>query len=839
MRSIVGSCFAIAVLGACALPGSTGDDWKRIEKEAKVVDQVAKRVELYGLVTASTPSLVNATEKDGTSPFEFKLERGAQAYYEDARRDVNAKEAFLGQSVSNTSLQATAAINPDVRAQVNREKSHAAVSASRNSTVQAKVDAAIEAEYQLALESAVDETDSAKSLQIRKEATDRYIERTNQAKSSTSPGATSALADSRTLIPNVSSATDESKLSFESPFSLLSKLGDQQPIVSNRSAIITAAGDNTVEGIFRVLGNPTEATEATGRSAFFGVTMISVTPGKRTRKKHAADITVTTQLVSRAVHASEVDGLEVLSTLDADVRARILCDSALESFERIRQCSRADVQGQPLVMGLNVFRSSAKALAGDLEKKDVGDAKVQYQRIPAELQGGIIELKLDPAFEGNDGVLVGSNGFASCSGNLESTNLVCEFAEDYAPMVSAVSPMTESQVMELGNSQRSRTQIALDIAAALERAGEKYAGRFFSEFAKQKQLDAVSRTPQNLVTGYSSGSMFGYQIGPGFTAIDDLDEKEPDVGLVLQRQSFPALLLFNIRNDVRRTKVFLVKRPNNLTQNDARGTTQVSGDVYYLAVMKPHVRLSQSWRWSPTKILWRPWNRLSEVERAKMMYDLQVSKDSPTSNSAMSFLRTRADGYRRLVGTTIAEVPIPEKSKKARVTEVVASKKVLDVGEDGKPIETDIQIRVKGVNLDVAGKSCIMESLSQAKPPKSPMSFAIDGAHSRLLTCGVRIRRDGAGAWKLSVGQNESDPNKLFADVLIFEVPPEKTPQKPEEKPVFRYEVSDMKGTSNYRVFAPSGLNAESSMGLVRDHVAPKPLEVECEAKCAGCCRAE
>ena len=73
-------------------------------------------------------------------------------------------------------------------------------------------------------------------------------------------------------------------------------LKDLKPTVSNRSALITAAGDKAVEAIFRVLGKPGEAQRFKDKAVVFGIAMVSVNPGWRTREGFAADISVQVEM---------------------------------------------------------------------------------------------------------------------------------------------------------------------------------------------------------------------------------------------------------------------------------------------------------------------------------------------------------------------------------------------------------------------------------------------------------------------------------------------------------------------------------------------------------------
>jgi hypothetical protein len=124
------------------------------------------------------------------------------------------------------------------------------------------------------------------------------------------------------------------------------------------------------------------------------------------------------------------------------------------------------------------------------------------------------------------------------------------------PVVAAVAPMTESNVEQDQNSRRSARQFALDLAAVFTAAGLNVQGSFFDHYAQSLQQDIDQATQNVSVNTYSiNGGLFGFEVGPKLRAIGDPTKLQSDPTTILDRQSFPALIIFGFDNNDLRPRV--------------------------------------------------------------------------------------------------------------------------------------------------------------------------------------------------------------------------------------------------------------------------------------------
>src|SRR5262249_46928609 len=73
-------------------------------------------------------------------------------------------------------------------------------------------------------------------------------------------------------------------------------LKSNPPTINNRMALNIAAGDVATEGVLNLLLSPGQAGKLTGKRVLFGVTMVSINPGRKTRQHYAGDITADADL---------------------------------------------------------------------------------------------------------------------------------------------------------------------------------------------------------------------------------------------------------------------------------------------------------------------------------------------------------------------------------------------------------------------------------------------------------------------------------------------------------------------------------------------------------------
>jgi hypothetical protein len=128
---------------------------------------------------------------------------------------------------------------------------------------------------------------------------------------------------------------------------------------------------------------------------------------------------------------------------------------------------------------------------------------------------------------------------------------------DPTPLVAAVSPMTETQALDLASSRRRQDEFSLNLSFVLRYLGLGGQANAFEKFARQQQSDVATATANVAANAYShEGGMFGFQVGPRLVAVERVRKgKASGAAEVLERQSFPALILFGFdRRDLVRVR---------------------------------------------------------------------------------------------------------------------------------------------------------------------------------------------------------------------------------------------------------------------------------------------
>ncbi len=149
--------------------------------------------------------------------------------------------------------------------------------------------------------------------------------------------------------------------------------------------------------------------------------------------------------------------------------------------------------------------------------------------------------------------------------------------------VSAVSPMTDTQHLQLANSQRQRKERALQLAIALQSAGLDAGAKLFYEHLQDLEKDILTDNREVPVTAYATGHQFGYEIGPELWSQTDPTASKPKPGYRLVRQSFPTLILLGFDDEQLKPRLKCdAKKP------DAAPT-----------VVEPQLHFQQTRRWIP------------------------------------------------------------------------------------------------------------------------------------------------------------------------------------------------------------------------------------------------
>ncbi|HMP90628.1 MAG TPA: hypothetical protein PJ991_10525 [Kiritimatiellia bacterium] len=271
--------------------------------------------------------------------------------------------------------------------------------------------------------------------------------------------------------------------------SLITNLSELK--IPPRSAMITAAGDAWIEAIFKVLGNPTKTAAFQDKTILFSVGMLSVNPGTRTRKDFAGEIILHPVQKWGAARSEVVDRFVAL-------HEKVLGDNKTAVAAALKSASSA------AWYGTNLYATIAS------------NSDINWTLILSQLQhSGISVLKKVPE-------------------------------DKKMATIVGVSPMTEAHNLDLRSGYQSRTEIGLDMADVLRKAGLVTAADFMVQWAQQRQSDARTLTPDVAVNAFSKPFMFGYEIGPVLIGQEDAGSRKSKAGRVLTRQSFPILTIMGL-----------------------------------------------------------------------------------------------------------------------------------------------------------------------------------------------------------------------------------------------------------------------------------------------------
>ncbi len=149
--------------------------------------------------------------------------------------------------------------------------------------------------------------------------------------------------------------------------------------------------------------------------------------------------------------------------------------------------------------------------------------------------------------------------------------------------ISAVSPMTDTQHLQLSNSQRQRKERALQLALALQSAGLNAGAKLFYEHLKDLEKDVQTDNREVPITAFATGHQFGYEIGPELWAQTDPSASKPTPGYRLVRQSFPTLILLGFEEEELKPRLRCDAEHPNSAPN----------------VLEPHLYMQQTRRWVP------------------------------------------------------------------------------------------------------------------------------------------------------------------------------------------------------------------------------------------------
>lgn len=442
---------------------------RRLKELLRAMDDAEKARDEFGTMAITTPEFALPSGN-----FAFSVSATPDDFYKDAKTAVQGEASSFLQSSLSAGLGLAGQFNPAQGAQFVQQSAQAsAVNDLAEATTLEKYrtqNLAALAQERADLVSAAALNDPTARANAIAAAELKYSNALTAPDTvqlpSTAPTNAPALPTDLVSRPPALTQQFTGNGMFKDAQALLS--GKPTPVVSDQTALQSAAAASYAKAIFQFWGDQQSAAQFSDRKVLLGVCTVSVEPGWHTQKGYAADVNM-----------------------------RVCYEYTL---------ARPSVKDQFL--------------------KDPGIPKAVKDALQSQSQ----DLPLPREF-------------------LLDKSDVGHPIEGTGPYVQVVSPLTDTQVLDLSSSTRRERDISLSLALAaqLAQAGAQAQAQAFYNFAKSLQKDVTTISPDVVVNSYSVGPSYGFQVGPRLKAIGNPGKSNlSGAAEVLDRQSFPALLFISI-----------------------------------------------------------------------------------------------------------------------------------------------------------------------------------------------------------------------------------------------------------------------------------------------------
>lgn len=720
------------------------------------IDRMTRELEEYGTISISAPLFTEAGDD-----FKFDLRRGATNYYSDALTQIQGGAALSEQAVQSFSGQVQGQYDPTLVGAYANKLGEFVRQRGLADRRQSLLETASEAQLQADLAKALAMTNAVERAQAEAAARVAYAQRAPGGSNAPAyPTAASVNAELPGLSSNKLDRPDVRDTLTSTQFTgfqglLGTAFGTNfSPRVNNRSALITAGGDVAVEAIFRLLGQPQKAGEYMGKELMFGAATVAVNPGWRTRKGFAANVAAMVHIEYRPARREVVD--------------RVMGASANQLSEgvRIRLGDSYDYPASQLAaFGLptNATHIQIRATKTNSDSATVPNI---VEKIPFDW---------------------------------DYTN-----APSLSPLVFAVSPMTDVETLDLASSTRRQNELVLALALSYAQAGMSAQGNFLEQFVKRREGDFRTRNAIAAVNSYSmSGGLFGFEIGPRFRAVNNLDNPKPKSGEVLDRQTFPVLLIVGV--DKASLRPF-IKRV-------------VDGTNESFQVMEPVMRIVQMPRWAPLKHSVWCWNNHPQSFTEHLEWSrsinhqwnaLKTDTSTPDSTAALASnrwyaIKTELNGsfqdQRFNVDKLFPPLPPATKAVLPEITDMFPQQVELKRRVDGSLRPVTVKVALAGRHLgrlDLTGLRTTSAAATLTGTPR-----LVSGVVVLELTI---TSADTPVAFQIPVKHqdgldNNDGPPTIFTTPLLLKPEPEKVAGAPQAAvPIIRT-IQKVAGDQSQREF--------------------------------------
>lgn len=592
------------------------------QNKLPAITTAEKVLEEWGSITASTP-IVSIPSED----YAFKITKSADEYYESAKEEVNAGILQHTKTVFTFLLAASKGVNTANRDAYNEqlriyEESVAARAANQPQTEEERESAKKARDAMLATlsdaakenfeacnksadaetELVTEETTADDAIKLHDSAVDRRKTCLDNYQAELSEiDAVEALSDFPTLNDNNSpSITRLQNTPFASkedinadPFSLSEGGLDSALSLPDHTALPQAATNKFLADMLSAISDNKD------KSAYFGVTMVSVNPGWRSKEGYHAVINIEPKIALDFASNSTIDAYLENKKIDQHLRA-------LVAISYNKSCFHHD------------FAALCQPRTLTIDEKQVTLAPIEY-------------LKRIYTFD----------NFSSFENLMSKT---------YDLNTVAISPVVYGQTQELQNRQISQINLSLMLAAGLKGAGVDESAEVFAEYSRQRRQELGSKNVDNAVSVFSSGSVVGVEAQPEFLAAVP---GSSDFNYQLQQQTFPVLLRFEAIDQDAWSQPYIVSDCNE---------DDVADDICLLEPFFKFSTTSR-WKPVGWAHQIKPWvNQLTTagLNSLKTLMEPECDVDDPLLRQKCTELRSKLFGNRQFV--SLPQEKAPEKT---------------------------------------------------------------------------------------------------------------------------------------------------------------------------------
>lgn len=682
---------ATIIFTACSVNPVVVKDDKLNLSPYQTLEDAAFFVEEFGSISMSPPILAEPNEI-----FKFDLSDNftSDMYYKDAKTQIQGKASLLKQTALMLGVGASAQLDPTQTASYLQKidqfkqtaasnKASADVSAEMQKTI--NTIAKDELTHQLA------EARKIESIDVRMAAIDAAINKYKERMSNTAPTDNpNPSIDDKNNAPTLADPSQPgkaaSRLASDKFAGNRDLLNDGSLSLTDRVALTIAQGDNAMEAIFRTLGNADKL--GTYDRVFYGVSLVSVNPGWRTSENYNAQLTITPKIVMKPAR-EKIESLYIEKNKGSCV-------------SHLLQANRTERKKPTILQTIDKLRKEA------WEKK-VSDARatIKYGTAPKEAMEAAKKIadehRKNPEKTGE---------VSTACDDFDINRLEEIGIKEQSLIITAISPLSTPQTLDLSFSKRDQLEFSLALALALRSAGQEVQAKTFLDYAKSIQADYQTISEENSINIASNGLELAIEVGPKLKALKSAG-KSDSAGRTLERQTFPVLLL-----------VGLYKDDFNVKPVKDKDTDKDS-----IVLKEPRLTFVQVQQWlrnSDSGIGRSIW--LTQPKRDDMGYRMQLAdaldllKDCDKVESKR--LCYRAESLAQKIGGTFSWYslpadfiiePVKEKNMSPVVSKVLPAAVSLEKDASGKVIPKDVSFTLMGSNLGKITKAGVEISANFSK----------------------------------------------------------------------------------------------------------------------------